>query len=38
LLGLCNHAGRTGDAFDPLRIGLDHVASAVVDRAQLDCG
>ena len=28
--------GRTGDAFDPLRTGLDHVAFEVVDCAQLD--
>jgi catechol 2,3-dioxygenase-like lactoylglutathione lyase family enzyme len=36
LLGLCNHTGRTGDAFDPLRTGLDHVAFEVADRAELD--
>ena len=36
LLGRCNPAGRTGDAFDPLRTGLDHVAFEVVDRAELD--
>ncbi len=36
LLGLCNHAGRTGDSFDPLRTGLDHVAFEVADRAELD--
>jgi len=36
LLGLCNPAGRTGDAFDPLRTGLDHVAYEVADRAELD--
>jgi glyoxylase I family protein len=35
LLGLCNHAGRTGDSFDPLRTGLDHVALEVADRADL---
>jgi glyoxylase I family protein len=33
LLGLCNHAGQTGDSFDPLRTGLDHVAFEVADRA-----
>jgi glyoxylase I family protein len=36
LLSLCNSAGRTGDAFDPLRTGLDHVAYEVADRAELD--
>lgn len=36
LLGLCDHAGRTGDSFDPLRTGLDHVAFEVADRAELD--
>lgn len=36
LLGLCNHAGRTGDSFDPLRTGLDHLAFEVTDRAELD--
>jgi glyoxylase I family protein len=36
LLGLCNHAGRTGDSFDPLRTGLDHLAFEVADRAELD--
>ena len=30
----CNHAGRSGDAFDPLRTGLDHVAFEVADRAE----
>ena len=33
LLGLCDHPGRTGDAFDPLRTGLDHIAFEVADRA-----
>ena len=36
LLGLCSHAGRTGDALDLLRTGLDHVAFEVADRAELD--
>jgi glyoxylase I family protein len=36
LLGLCNHADRSGDAFDPRRTGLDHVAFEVTDRAELD--
>jgi len=36
LLGLCNHAGRTGDSFDPLRTGLDHLALEVAGRAELD--
>ena len=36
LLGLCNHAGRSGDSFDPLRTGLDHLAFDVADRAELD--
>jgi len=35
LLGLCNHAGRTGDRFDPMRTGLDHIAFEVADRDQL---
>ena len=29
------HSGRAGDAFDPLRIGLDHIAFEVADRAEL---
>jgi glyoxylase I family protein len=29
-------AGRTGDAFDPLRTGLGHVAYEVAGRAELD--
>ena len=36
LLGRCNPAARTGDAFDPLRTALDHVAFEVVDCAELD--
>jgi glyoxylase I family protein len=36
LLGLCSHTGRTGDSFDPLRTGLDHVAFEVADRAEPD--
>jgi catechol 2,3-dioxygenase-like lactoylglutathione lyase family enzyme len=36
LLGLCSHAGRTADTFDPLRTGLDHVALEVADRGELD--
>jgi len=35
LLGLCDHPGRTGDAFDPRRTGLDHIAFEVADRAEL---
>jgi glyoxylase I family protein len=35
LLGLCDHAGRSGDAFDPRRTGLDHIAFEVADRAEL---
>lgn len=36
LLGLCNHAGRSGDSFDPLRTGLDHLALDIADRAELE--
>lgn len=36
LLGLCEHRDRTGDSFDPLRTGLDHVAFEVTARAELD--
>jgi glyoxylase I family protein len=36
LLGLCEHPVRTGDSFDPLRTGLDHVAFEVADRCELD--
>jgi glyoxylase I family protein len=35
LLGLCSHTGRTGDSFDPLWTGLDHVAFEVADRSEL---
>jgi glyoxylase I family protein len=35
LLGLCNHRGRTGEVFDPLRTGLDHIAFEVADRGEL---
>jgi glyoxylase I family protein len=35
LLSLCDHPGRTGDAFDPRRTGLDHIAFEVADRAEL---
>ena len=35
LLGLCDHPGRTEDAFDPRRTGLDHIAFEVADRAEL---
>ncbi|HLZ24668.1 MAG TPA: VOC family protein [Ktedonobacterales bacterium] len=35
LLSLCGHPGRTGDAFDPRRTGLDHIAFEVADRAEL---
>jgi glyoxylase I family protein len=36
LLGLRSHPGRTGDSFDPLRTGLDHVAFELADRAEFD--
>ena len=36
LLGLCGPAGRTGDSFDPLRTGLDHLALEVAGRGELD--
>jgi glyoxylase I family protein len=35
LLSLCRHPDRTGDAFDPRRTGLDHIAFEVADRAEL---
>ncbi len=35
LVSLCEHPGRTGDAFDPRRTGLDHIAFEVADRAEL---
>jgi glyoxylase I family protein len=35
-LGLRSHSDRTGDSFDPLRTGLDHVAFELADRAELD--
>jgi glyoxylase I family protein len=35
LLGLCDHPGRSDDAFDPRRTGLDHIAFEVADRAEL---
>ena len=35
LLGLCDHPGRSGDAFDPRRTGLDHIAFEVADHAEL---
>ncbi len=35
LLSLCGHPGGTGDAFDPRRTGLDHIAFEVADRAEL---
>lgn len=35
LLSLCGHPGRTGDAFDPRRTGLDHIGFEVADRAEL---
>jgi glyoxylase I family protein len=35
LLGLCDHPGRSGDAFDPRRTGLDHIAFEVADRSEL---
>jgi len=36
LIGLCDHAERTGDQFSPLRTGLDHVALEVRNRGELD--
>ena len=36
LLSLCEHQDRTGDSFDPLRTGLDHVAFEVTGRAELE--
>jgi glyoxylase I family protein len=35
LLGLYNHPGRSGDRFDPLRTGLDHLAFEVTDQTEL---
>jgi glyoxylase I family protein len=31
LLGLCGHPGRSGDAFDSRRTGLDHIAFEVAE-------
>jgi glyoxylase I family protein len=36
LLGLRQHDGGTGDAFDPGRTGLDHVAFGVKSRSDLE--
>jgi glyoxylase I family protein len=36
LVGLCGHAGRSGDRFSPLRTGLDHIAFEVSDEGQLE--
>jgi glyoxylase I family protein len=35
-LGLCQHRSSTGTAFDETQIGLDHLAFAVSDRAELE--
>ncbi len=35
-LGLTQHRGGDRDAFDETRVGLDHLAFAVGDRAELD--
>jgi glyoxylase I family protein len=35
LLSLCGHLDRIGEAFNPLRTGLDHFALEVTDRAEL---
>jgi glyoxylase I family protein len=35
-LGLTEHGGGLGEAFDETRVGLDHLAFAVADRAELD--
>lgn len=36
LLGLVEHAGNVGSAFEPTRTGLDHVAFSVTSRADID--
>jgi glyoxylase I family protein len=36
LVGLCNPDERTGDLFDPLRTGLDHIAFEVTDTEALE--
>ncbi|HSA50375.1 MAG TPA: VOC family protein [Yinghuangia sp.] len=36
ILGLQQHHGNDGTAFDPARAGLDHLSLAVPDRAGLD--
>jgi glyoxylase I family protein len=36
LVSLCNHPGRSGDLFSPLRTGLDHLALEVGNQADLD--
>ncbi|MGX7677753.1 VOC family protein [Jatrophihabitans sp. DSM 45814] len=35
-LGLTEHRGASQEAFDETRVGLDHLAFAVADRAELD--
>ena len=35
-MGLTQHRAGTQDAFDETRVGLDHLAFAVADRAELD--
>ncbi len=37
-LGLTQHRDGGQDAFDETRVGLDHVAFTVADRAELDAG
>jgi glyoxylase I family protein len=36
LLALCEHRHRSGDAFDPFRTGLDHLALEVSSRQELE--
>jgi catechol 2,3-dioxygenase-like lactoylglutathione lyase family enzyme len=36
LVALCEHRDRSGDAFDPIRTGLDHLALEVAGRDELE--
>ena len=36
LLAFCEHRNRSGDAFDPFRTGLDHLALEVASREELE--
>jgi glyoxylase I family protein len=36
LVALCEHRNRSGDAFDPFRTGLDHLALEVTSRDELE--